>query len=105
MRNKKALESIQKGSLSTPGVLAGKVRQLLFAWQEQVWRGRRWREGEWSRLVMLFLEETGTLCPQLDSSQLAWLWGWWVFPGMWMKCISFSPEEQRHVSGAPQVLG
>lgn len=34
IRNK-ALESIQKGSLSALGVLAGKVRQLLLAWQEQ----------------------------------------------------------------------
>lgn len=35
MRNKKALESIQQGNLSAPGVSADKVRQLLLAWQEQ----------------------------------------------------------------------
>lgn len=46
MRNKKALESIQKGSLSTPGVLAGKVRQLLLAWQG-LGGGVRENEARW----------------------------------------------------------
>lgn len=31
----KALGSIQNGSLYAPGVIAGKVRQLLLIWQEQ----------------------------------------------------------------------
>lgn len=30
-------------------------------------------EGEWDPLVTLFLEETGTPCPWLEDSQLAWL--------------------------------
>lgn len=49
---------------------------------------------------MLFLEDAGTLCPQLDSHQLARFQGWWMLPGMWMRCISFLPEKQRHVRGA-----